>query len=148
MIEPQPSSTKYNKYILEIEAFFSEDSSQTPAILIEFVNVFTFPAAVMCQHVGPSGRNIKVTVERQRRRLEEAAFTHTHTQDYLSMCPGLLGGQWQQMVCNSSHCLRMWQQGLRHVLFGPGLGDAIAMSCISVTFNLFPIIKASPSGST
>lgn len=47
MIEPPPSSTKYNKYILEIEVFFSEDSSQTPAILIEFVNVFTFPAAAV-----------------------------------------------------------------------------------------------------
>lgn len=114
---------------------------------------FTCPAAALSHFPnmldvsawGPAEETAKVRVAEEK---AGRSSLHTHTQTYLFLCPGLLGGQQQQMVCNSSHCLRIRQHGARRALFAPWAGDAIAMSCISVTVNLFAIIKASPSGST
>lgn len=96
-----------------------------------------------CVSVGPSRRNSKVTVRVAEKKAERSCI-HTHT--HLSLCPGMLGGQRQQMVCTGSYCLTTQQQGARCPV-QPWPGDTIVMSCISVTVNLFPVIKASPSGS-
>lgn len=97
-----------------------------------------------CVSVGPSRRNSKVTVREAEKKAERSCI-HTHA--HLSLCPGMLGGQRQQMVCIGSYCLTMQQQGARCPV-QPWPEDTILMSCISVTVNLFPVIKASPSGSS
>lgn len=96
-----------------------------------------------CVSVGPSRRNSKVTL---RVAVKEAERSCIHTRAHLSLCPGMLGGQQQQMVCIGSYCLTMQQQGVRCPV-QPWPKDTIVTSCISVTVNLLPIIKASPSGS-
>lgn len=83
----------------------------------------------------------------QKRRTESSFYPQTNTEFFVPM-PRLLGGHEQQMVSSGLHCSRKRQQGGMRALLGPGLGDGTDNAFISVTENLFLVIKASPSGST
>ena len=82
-----------------------------------------------------------------RRRLEEAAYTHTHC----VICPHARdcwegsGSRWSAMALIVSGCGNGEGEACP---VQPWPGDAITMSCVSVTVNPLAIIKASPSGST